>query len=63
MTDAEFMEWWDGCRWDKSGEELDAWPREKLKEIAVMKELLERIEHCTSLWDAQATIHAWRGDK
>lgn len=40
MSDEEFMEWWNECRWDKTGTELDAWPREKLKEMEALRQKL-----------------------
>ena len=40
MSDEEFMEWWNGCRWDKTGTELDAWPREKLAELQKVRDAL-----------------------
>ena len=57
MSDEEFMDWWNGCRWDKTGTELDAWPREKLVELARLRDLIERAASATTLWDVHTLIN------
>lgn len=60
MTDDEFIDWWNGCAWHKTGKELDAWPREKLEQIKQAQRDLEALAselHWTAaVFDFQDTI-------
>jgi hypothetical protein len=57
VSDEEFIEWWNECRWDKTGTELDAWPREKLAEIARLRDALEQVACADALCDAHFLVH------
>lgn len=41
MTDTEFLEWWDGCAWQKTSKELHEWPRKKLREMQDLNEFYQ----------------------
>ena len=57
MSDSEFIDWWNGCRWDKTDKCRDLWPRQKLAELERLRDLIEQAASATTLYDVHTLLH------